>query len=76
MSAAAVRRTTGPRHLVRSGESLWSIAGGQLRDGATDEEIAAQVKRIWAVNADRIGTGDPDVLPTGTVLRLPPVPTP
>jgi Tfp pilus assembly protein FimV len=57
-------------HLVKEGESLWSIARGVLRPGASDAAVAREVARLWELNAHRIGTGDPDVLPTGTRLVL------
>jgi hypothetical protein len=30
----------------------------------------AEVNRLWELNKDRIGTGDPDLLPVSTELRL------
>jgi hypothetical protein len=57
-------------HTVAAGECLWSIAEGYLPAGASNAEIAAEVHRLWVLNAGRIGTGDPDVLLIGTVLRL------
>lgn len=58
-------------HTVRSGECLWSIAAALLPAGASNAEIAAEVKRLWRLNASRIGTGDPSLLMVGTRLRLP-----
>jgi Tfp pilus assembly protein FimV len=57
-------------HTVRPGESLWSIATALLPPGAGNAEIAAEVQRLWQLNADRIGTGDPNLILVGTVLRL------
>jgi hypothetical protein len=57
-------------HTVAAGECLWTIAEGYLPPGASNAEIAAEVHRLWVLNAGRIGTGDPDVLLIGTVLRL------
>lgn len=57
-------------HTVRPGECLWSIAEALLPAGAGNEEIAQEVQRLWQLNASRIGTGDPDMLPVGVVLRL------
>jgi len=56
-------------HVVEPGESLWSIATDLLgpRAGA---RIAREVTRLWELNEDRIGTGNPDVLPIGVKLRL------
>jgi hypothetical protein len=59
-----------PFHTVASGECLWSIAEGVLPVGASDAEIAAEVSRLWHLNAARIGTGDPSLILVGTVLRL------
>lgn len=38
--------------------------------GAGNAKIAQEVQRLWRLNASRIGTGDPDLLPVGIVLRL------
>jgi hypothetical protein len=57
-------------HVVAPGESLWSIAAGLLRPGASDARVALEVKRLWRLNADRIDTGDPDLLPVGVKLQL------
>ena len=58
-------------HVVRAGECLWSIARDQLGAGATPAAIARMVNRLWELNADRIATGDPDLIVTGTTLELP-----
>ena len=58
-------------HTVRSGECLWSIAAALLPAGASNAEIAAEVNRLWRLNASRIGTGDPSLLMVGTRLQLP-----
>lgn len=81
LPAAAVRRSvavaSGPRarpgdraHSVLAGESLWSIATDVLGAGATPAQVAREVHRVWQLNRDRIGTGDPDLLPVGTRLAL------
>jgi resuscitation-promoting factor RpfA len=57
-------------HTVRPGESLWSIAAALLPAGASNEQIAAEVQRLWQLNKIRIGTGDPSLILVGTVLRL------
>ncbi|MEA2510585.1 MAG: hypothetical protein QOJ59_72 [Thermomicrobiales bacterium] len=57
-------------HVVKPGESLWSIATELLRAEAPAGAIALEVHRLWGLNGDRIGTGDPDLLPVGVKLRL------
>lgn len=75
--ATAVDREQGGRslvgrdsHAVRPGECLWSIAEALLPAGAGNDEIAQEVRRLWRLNASRIGSGDPDMLPVGVVLQL------
>lgn len=57
-------------YVVRPGDCLWHIAAGLLPGGAGDAQIAREVQRIWRLNEDRIGTGDPNLLLVGTELRL------
>jgi hypothetical protein len=57
-------------HVVRAGESLWSIANDLLGGQAGPARIARQVDRLWTLNQRRIATGDPDLLVIGTRLRL------
>ena len=57
-------------HVVRHGESLWSIASDRLGDGASATQVSREVSRLWELNAERIGTGSPDLLYAGTRLRL------
>jgi nucleoid-associated protein YgaU len=58
-------------HVVRPGESLWSIASDLLGSGASAARISREVGRLWQLNQDRIGSGDPDVITAGTTLILP-----
>ncbi len=58
-------------HLVRAGESLWTIAAARLDPNASKAEIARELARIWALNAEAIETGDPDLIRPGQTLRLP-----
>lgn len=62
---------SGDRYLVRSGDSLWSIAQRLAGLHASDARVAALVSRLWRLNASAIRTGDPDLLRPGTNLRLP-----
>jgi hypothetical protein len=57
-------------YTVRPGDCLWSIAERVLPNGASNAEVESEVARLWRLNADRIGTGDPNLILTGTVLRL------
>lgn len=57
-------------YVVRPGDCLSHIAQALLPAGADDTAIAAEVARLWHLNDDRIGTGDPDLIYPGTVLRL------
>ena len=59
-------------HVVRSGESLWLIAEDLLGPGASTEEVARAVERLWELNAERIGSGDPNVIMSGQRLVVPP----
>jgi hypothetical protein len=59
-----------PFHIVQAGESLWSIAAAVLGPRASTAAVTRQVHRLWKLNKGRIGTGDPNVLPTGVKLRL------
>ena len=57
-------------HIVRPGESLWSIATALLGADASSAQVARKVERLWALNEQRIGTDNPDLLPIGTELKL------
>lgn len=57
-------------HQVLAGESLWSIARDMLGGEASPARIARAVHRLWTLNRERIGTGDPDLLMVGTTLIL------
>lgn len=58
-------------HVVRAGESLWSIAQDRLGGNASPAAVAAYVARLWKLNASRIGTGDPGLVKAGTKLAIP-----
>jgi hypothetical protein len=57
-------------HVVRRGESLWAIAQALLEPGASASRVVLEVRRLWRLNAKRIGTGDPSILPVGVRLHL------
>jgi nucleoid-associated protein YgaU len=57
-------------HVVRSGETLWSIAQRSLGSQASDTQVWDQVQRLWRLNADRIPSGDPDLILPGLRLRV------
>jgi nucleoid-associated protein YgaU len=57
-------------HTVRAGESLWTIAERLVGPDASATAIAAEVARLWELNRDRIGSGDPSLIYAGTTLRL------
>lgn len=57
-------------YIVAEGDCLWTIAEGVLPAGATVAEIEAEIARLWRLNASTIGTGDPNLILVGTVLRI------
>jgi Tfp pilus assembly protein FimV len=58
------------KHTVRPAESLWAIASDMLGRDASPARVAREVHRLWKLNHERIGTGDPDLLEIGTKLNL------
>lgn len=68
--APAPQRIRGPFHVVLPGESLWSIASAILDTDASTAAVALQVRRLWRLNKEQIGTGDPNLLRIGVRLRL------
>ncbi|WP_121255267.1 LysM peptidoglycan-binding domain-containing protein [Nocardioides ferulae] len=60
-------------HVVRPGDSLWSIAASTLRPGATDAEIDSYWRTLHAHNRDVVGA-DPALIHPGQRLTLPPAP--
>jgi LysM domain len=74
---AAVRPVAAPAipegaasYTVRSGDSLWSIAKRLLGPNVSTAQVAREVHRLWQLNAERIGTGDPNLIMVGQTLRL------
>lgn len=57
-------------YIVRTGDCLWHIAEALLSPDAGTPAIAAEVERLWRLNEERIGTGDPSLIYAGTTLRL------
>ena len=63
-------------HVVVPGECLWAIAQARLGPSATNQQIDAGWRAIYAANRAAIGD-DPGLIHPGLVLLLPPlVPTP
>jgi outer membrane biosynthesis protein TonB len=57
-------------YIVGPGDCLWHIAVSLLPEDASSAEIAREVRRLWRLNEDRIGTGNPSLIYAGTELRL------
>jgi hypothetical protein len=55
--------------VVEPGDSLWSISEEHIGPGATPEQIAYEVERIFELNRERIG-GDPTLIFPGQELFL------
>jgi nucleoid-associated protein YgaU len=53
---------------VRSGDTLWDVAAALLGSDASDAQIAAEVRRLYRLNADVLAS--PDALVPGVQLRL------
>jgi LysM domain len=64
------REIEGDAYTVRAGDSLWSIARRLLGSEASAGRIAREVNRLWELNRDRIGTGNPSLINVGTVIKL------
>jgi hypothetical protein len=60
------------RWVVDPGESLWSISQEHIGPGATPQQIAYEVERIFELNRDRIGD-NPNLIFPGQEFLLPPV---
>jgi hypothetical protein len=71
VAAKVTVRAGDATHVVRAGESLWSIARALAGPAASSATVAALVQELWQLNAARIGTGTPDLIHPGDALRLP-----
>jgi LysM domain len=61
---------TGPTYTVQPGDSLWSIARRLVGPRASAARIGRELNRLWELNREQIGTGDPSLIYAGTVLRI------
>lgn len=59
------------RHVVRRGDTLWSVAARALGPGASAAEVDRAWRRVAAANRDVVA--DPHLIFPGTELRLPPL---
>jgi resuscitation-promoting factor RpfA len=55
---------------VQPGDSLWRIAARHLGSNATAAQTAQEVNRLWELNQQRIGTGNPDLIFPGQTLSM------
>jgi nucleoid-associated protein YgaU len=56
--------------VVQPGDCLWTIAASELKGHAGNRAIAAEVDRLYSLNAATIGTGNPDLIYPGQRLKL------
>lgn len=71
ISLSAASGTAGNVVVVKPGDSLWAIARRLAGPGADNTAVQAKVVEIWDANAQRIGTGDPNLIFPGTRLHIP-----
>jgi resuscitation-promoting factor RpfA len=69
-SSQPPRRCTLVATCLHSGDSLWRIAARHLGPDATTAKTAREVNRLWELNQQRIGTGNPDVIFPGQTLTM------
>jgi hypothetical protein len=67
---AADESSDNSTHVVEPGQSLWVIAKGLIGEPDSIARVAFEVGRLWHLNAERIGTGSPDLIYPGLELRL------
>jgi nucleoid-associated protein YgaU len=71
VTAGPAREPAAPDEVVvRSGDSLWSIAAATLPAGAAPQEVGRRWRAIYLANQSVVGL-DPDVIHPGQRLRLP-----
>jgi hypothetical protein len=67
----------GKSHVVRDGDSLWSIAAAHLETSGisnpTESIVAAYWMEILSANLGSIRSGDPDLIFPGETVALPPI---
>ena len=54
--------------VVEPGQSLWAIAEDLVGEPAGIARVVSVVARLWDLNAERIGTGDPNLIYPGQTL--------
>ncbi|MCA1683446.1 MAG: LysM peptidoglycan-binding domain-containing protein [Actinobacteria bacterium] len=70
-TSGLVRKGETAFYVVSEGETLWAIARKLLGPDPSAAQVARLVDRLWALNADRIGTGSPDLILAGQRLAIP-----
>jgi hypothetical protein len=58
-------------HVVRPGDTLWTVTAASLGPDASPHQIATQWPRLYALNRSTLGA-DPGLIRAGQRLRLPP----
>ncbi len=56
--------------VVAPGQSLWVIAQGLVAEPSSIAQVALKVDRLWELNAERIGSGNRDLIYSGVKLRF------
>jgi nucleoid-associated protein YgaU len=69
-SPSQQRVQTQSTYRVQPGDSLWRIAARHLGPDATTAQTAREVNRLWELNQQRIGTGNPDLIFPGQTLSM------
>lgn len=64
-------RASEGRHVVQAGESLWTIARGELGPTAGTAQVSDLVNQLWELNRASIASGDPSLIRAGQTLALP-----